>query len=41
LILRTVDPAGDGQTVVVVADEISVFVRPGVTVVPLRSTQET
>jgi hypothetical protein len=38
--LRCVEDAGDPTTVVVVAVEMTVFVRPGVTVDPDRSTYD-
>jgi hypothetical protein len=38
--LRCVEDAGDATTVVVVAVEMTVFVRPGVTVDPDRSTYD-
>ena len=38
LTVRCVEAAGEATMVVVVADEIAVLSRPGVTVVPFRST---
>jgi hypothetical protein len=38
--VRCVDDAGDATTSVVVAVEMTVFVRAGVTVVPERSTND-